>query len=326
MKKIIATLCVTAAAFSAPVLTATSASAAACSAAAPAATIKMRRDTEGKVYFAPVKVNGADKLMVVSTSMGTTTFFTEAVSAMKLPVTNLRGATLATANGSRGYDVTVATLGFGNAKLMPSVYLLFPPQEDGAVLYRSNIVGWLGLDALTQFDVDLDFPTSTMTLYKFEDCAGAPRAGAEAVTYTLDTKGRIIVPVNLDGKVLNAALDTSSDQDALNLNLAQETMGFNVNAPGVTKLAGNDAVSGAETYRARFGSMKIGNITVANPTLLVIQDRLRRQVTDVPVTGTNIRQTEDNRMPDLLIGNGFLSKYRVYIAAKEHKLYITPIR
>ncbi len=322
MKKIFAT-CLAVAALSAPAFTATEAVAAACNTRAPVATLNLRPDSEGKLYFTQVGVNGENKLMVLSTSMGTTTFLSEAVSAMKLPVTNLRGATLATAVGSRGYDVTVATLTLGGQKQLPAVYLMYPPQADGEKLYAQNIVGWLGLDALMHYDVDLDFNANKVTLYDFKDCSGAPNANAQAVYFDTDSKGRIIVPVNLQGTVLNAALDSSSYQSALNLSVAEDNLLYTPNP--AEKLSGEDAPTAMDAYRHRFSSMMIDGVTVTNPTFLVIQDKLRQKVTATPETGSNIRaNAEDNRMPDFLIGHDFMKDYHIYIASQEHRLYITP--
>jgi predicted aspartyl protease len=297
------------------------AEAAACTAASPVATIPLIRDSEGRSFFVRVAVNGSNKLMMLSTANGTTTFLTEAVEAMNLPVTNLRGATMATSVGTRGYDVAAAQLSLGNARLVPNIYLLYPPQADGATLYKANIVGWLGLDVLTQYDFDLNLAANTLTLYDNKTCSGEPRPGAQAVSFDYDTKGRIVVPVTLDGYPLRAALDTSADNDALNLRIAQDSMNFNTAAPGVEKVPDTGAV---DTYRARFKTFTMGGVTVNNPTLMVIQDKLRNQVEAIPATGTNIRPTEDNRMPDFLISNKLMSQYHVYVASREHKLYITP--
>jgi hypothetical protein len=268
-----------------------------------------------------VSVNGSPKLMMLSTAHGTTTFLAEAVDAMNLPVTNLRSATMATATGSRGYDVAAAQLSVGNAKLVPNIYLLFPPQADGAALYKANIVGWLGLDVLGQYDFDMNFTSNTLTLYDNRNCTGAPRAGAQAVSFDYDTKGRIVLPVLLDGTPLRAALDSSADVDALNLSVAEDSLGFDVAAPGVEKVAGNGTLA---TYRKTFGSFSMGGVTVNNPSFLIIQDKLRNQVEAVPPTGTNIRPSEDNRMPDFLISNKLMAQFHVYVASRDRKLYITP--
>ena len=139
--------------------------------------------------------------------------------------------------------------------------------------------------------------------------------------FDFDSKGRIVTPVTLDGYTLRGTLDTSSDVDAVNLNVAQDSMDFNVNGPGVTPVPNT---AGVATYSASFRSFSLGGITVNNPRILAIQDKLRNQVQDVPATGTNIRKTEDNRMPDFLVGNKLLQQYRVYVAPRERRLYISP--
>ena len=306
---------------------ATPALAASCAARAPLATIKMLRDSEGKMYFVPVNINGANKLMLLSTGSGGTMFLAEAVDAMKMPVTDLRGATLATAVGARSFAITHPdSLSLGGTKVASDFYAIFPAQADGDKLYKSNIVGWLGTDVLSHYDVDMDFANSTLKLYDFNDCEGAPRAGAEGVSYDVDTKGRLVVPVKLDGIQLNGVIDTSSEYEAVNLGIAQSAMKFDVSARDVEKMP-DQAVSGAKVYRHNFKSLSLDGTTIANPSIYLIEDRLKQQVRDDTKTGTNIRTAaEDNRMPDFLIGNQLLSKLHVYVASKEKKLYITPVK
>ena len=306
---------------------ATPAMAASCAARAPVATIKMLRDSEAKMYFVPVNINGSNKLMLLSTGSGGTMFLAEAVDAMKMPVTDLRGATLATAVGARSFAITHPdTLSLGGAKVAPDSYAIFPAQADGDKLYKSNIIGWLGTDVLSNYDVDMDFASSTLKLYDFNDCAGAPRAGAEGVTFDVDTKGRLVVPVMLDGHQLNGVIDTSSEFEALNLGIAQDELKFDVAARDVEKLADQPG-SGAKIYRHNFKTLSLDGTTIANPSIYLIEDKLKQQVRDDTKTGTNIRTAaEDNRMPDFLIGNVLLSKLHVYVASKEKKLYITPVK
>ena len=58
-------------------------------------------------------------------------------------------------------------------------------------------------------------------------------------------------------------------------------------------------------------------------TVLLVEDKLRRQLDQTARTGSNIRNGSENREPDVVIGASLMSKLRIYAAVKERKLYIT---
>ncbi len=76
------------------------------------------------------------------------------------------------------------------------------------------MVGLIGDDILSNYDVDYDIPNRTLTLYSVRNCSSIvpPWEGAiTKVPFTIDSKSKkIIFPVTLDDHELNAIFDTGS--------------------------------------------------------------------------------------------------------------------
>jgi len=74
--------------------------------------------------------------------------------------------------------------------------------------------GIIGAEILSQFDLDIDLPDRTLTLYRVEGCAEVtPNWGAGAVTRlpaAIGRSGRPVIPVELDGKPARAIFDSGA--------------------------------------------------------------------------------------------------------------------
>ena len=125
--------------------------------------------------------------------------------------------------------------------------------------------------------------------------------------------------MELDGRRVDAVLDTGVANTNLDLDAAQRDFKVDVNAPDVEKTGELKGGFTANVYRRRFKTLTVEGVTVANPmvellpNLVVNWPRVER-------TGSLVRKDEAP-----LVGwhASTLSKLHVYIAYYERKLYIS---
>jgi predicted aspartyl protease len=188
-----------------------------------------------------------------------------------------------------------------------------------------EFAGILAPDFLQHFDADFDFAAHKLNLFSPDHCPGlvvywqAPTVAV--VPFNLEKGDHISFPMELDGKKVNAVLDTGAARTILNLTIAQRIFGVDVNAPDVEKVGQLNGGFSAAVYRRRFKTLSVQAVTVVNPMVFLLPDLVTGAVRQGPATGSLIG--DHGGLPDVLLGMPTLSQLHVYIAYKERKLYIT---
>ncbi|HXC55302.1 MAG TPA: pepsin/retropepsin-like aspartic protease family protein [Rhizomicrobium sp.] len=155
------------------------------------------------------------------------------------------------------------------------------------------IGGAIATDILSTNDVEFDFARGKFNLLSSDHCDGkvvywqAPAVSVVAMTISAD--GAIAFPVTLDGHTLTAALDTGATATYLRPAAAKREFGAGPHA---------------------FQSLAFEGVAIANPAIMPGSDQ-----NDAADSAT---------APSLVIGLDVLRHLHVYIAYREHKLYITP--
>jgi hypothetical protein len=220
----------------------------------------------GNHYAVMVKINDATRPMIVDTGAPFTLLTSEVTEELKLK----HDTSLANVTPVFGIGQTRADL-YLNA--IPSILAL------GDLVYRgrstvvgkmdfgsnpeSDSVGLLGDDILSQFEVEFDFPSKKLTLYRAADCYGtfAPWTGVYAAAPFVHDHSKIIVDVILDEERTRAMVDTGASlsivsRSATALWGAADSRFFKTTGRAYTPL--NDQTSFAvEAYV--FNKMIIGN-------------------------------------------------------------------
>jgi hypothetical protein len=143
------------------------------------------------------------------------------------------------------------------------------------------------------------------------------------VPFRLDTSGHVSFPMTLDGKRVNAILDTGSTNTDLNLNIARRTFNVDVNAPDVERTGELKGGFTASVYRRKFKLLTVDGVTISEPMITLLPDLMSTTSEQRP-TGSLVREIESGT-PELILGMSVLSKLHVYVAYKERKVYITAV-
>jgi predicted aspartyl protease len=137
--------------------------------------------------------------------------------------------------------------------------------------------GLLGVDVLSGFDIDIDLPHSRLVLYDKRSCPLGPPWAVSHYAFSAGRSGaeHLFFPVELDGRTLTAIVDTGAQRTtlaaraapAVGVTEAQLAQDRPIVAQGVT----------AEQLKSRvhrFSRLKIGNLTIRDPELVVTDLKL----------------------------------------------------
>ncbi len=287
------------------------------------AALELKRLPTGRPAIAAT-IDGKPQVLMVDTGAAFSTLNPETVRDLKLTPTrggqNVRTRIVGVSGASSDEVVRLPSIEIGNLK-QEGAYFFVAPRQNG----RVQFTGAIGPDFLENFDADFDFAARKLNLISPEHCDGQVvywQAGAIAVVpIELDRVGHISFRMLLDGKRLNAQLDTGSTTTLLNLDVARREFDVKLDAPDVKKageLRGNFT---AATYRRQFKSLAFEGVTVANPEITMIPNMMNL-TSEARNTGSLIRERPTG-LPDLILGMNTLGRLHLYIAYHERKLYIT---
>src|SRR5262249_10847973 len=109
----------------------------------------------------------------------------------------------------------------------------FIVEADGLSPPDSDVVGTLGPDIFSQFDVELDYAAKKLNLFSPDHCEGRViywQPKALAVIPMQVVSGHVVVPVTVDGHRLKAAVDTGAALTIMNAARARSNFGLDENS------------------------------------------------------------------------------------------------
>ena len=184
--------------------------------------------------------------------------------------------------------------------------------------------GSLAPDFLVHYDADFDFLRGKFNLFSQDHCPGKvvywQTTAVAAVPFQMDRAGHVIFQMELDGRGLNAMIDTGSANTNLNLDVARRTFAVDVRAPDVEKIGELKGDTTADIYLRHFKTLSVADVTISNPAIVLMPDMITPQWAP-PRLGQLFRR--DPELPSIVLGMSVLKMLHVYIAYGEHKLYIS---
>ncbi len=205
------------------------------------------------------------------------------------------------------HGITADDFAMGPLRLGRQWFLVAPD-----TMLAGDGVGGLQPHMLGAYNVEIDFLKGKFNLFRPGSCAGHAvywTGDAHAgVPMRVDPLGHITVKAMLDGKAVDALIDTGSQNSAASLDMARRVFGLDAQAPGMQDL-GMTAINGtvpARKYRYPFKALTFGGIAVANPDI------------EIDDTGNDAADSP------LILGIGALRQLHMFIAYDEGLLYLTP--
>jgi len=179
--------------------------------------------------------------------------------------------------------------------------------------------GILALDFFAGYDLAFDFMSNEVLVLPSGACAelfDENRAEDSAVVPILEMASDFItVPILLDGVEFVGLLDTGAEYSVLNLDLAARLFGIDASRPDDQMILA-DSFGYVDIYELRFGELKIGDVTMAEPRFRLFPDLLRgnRRVT---------LDGEEMRLPQMIVGMDVLRVFDLYLSPDAERAMFT---
>lgn len=221
----------------------------------------------------------------------------------------------------------VPTLGIGPNNGANIAMLIEPT----GVPVRDDVVGSIGMDLLTNFDLDLDFKNNKLNLFASNACDGGGVYWSK--TYAelpLDmSTARANSEMTLDGKTVSVTFATGTNNSYMRANVAKAL--FNITAAGGPQDMPTAEVTDAERSRPAgyFKALDGGGLNIANPQVSLFGDPnapLCDGRKHTKFFGSGIGATLSTRCysnGQLTLGLHELRRLHLYFAFKAEKVYFT---
>jgi predicted aspartyl protease len=240
------------------------------------------------------RVNRVDTHFVLDTGAERTVLTAGTVTSLllarsKLTVSRLIGVGGAISNADVFADLQLGTADF---------------QQRFAVADIPGIGGLIGGDLLSNYDVEIDVPDHRVRLWRASTCGAddLPWSGPRATSPVRVTWGdRLVVAISLDGKPVNALLDSGSSISLLQTDAARGI--------GVKAISGDPAVlvygidGGSIGVRMhRFKSISVGQDQMISPQIGIGDSQLVS--------------------PEMILGLDYLRGRKIWIAYRVRKIFM----
>ena len=274
----------------------------------------------GSQLRVPALVNGHDVLFVVDTG-AETLLFPDRAKAFGVSVGGMIGEMYSAAG--RETMVQQATIETFQLGKWSGHNVSLPAVGVGNGFGDERVIGLLGEDILSHFDVEIDIPNHLFALYEPKECGDANLAYwtdsynvADFVRYNAQYPSVIVNGRVGDSPVL-VELDTGAYRTVLSLEVAR-ALGVGPGSPGVETLGSARGINGqaADTWAGTFPSFTLDQETI-KPAKFAFFQFARAE----PVSGSMLKQRAF--VADMLLGIDFVKSHHLFVSHSQRKLYFS---
>jgi predicted aspartyl protease len=271
---------------------------------------------------------GKRKQFIVDTGGVVSVLFPATVGELGLPRRNVAMKIIGVDGDFSNQMVRVPEFALGRLRATDIPFMVSAGRDTGPIPDGAP-AGIVGPEILQNYDADFDFAGGKLNLIDPNHCAGDvvywPASTVAVIPFRLDSDFHITFQAMVDGKRIDAMLDTGMSITTMRLDAAERLFDLDRNAPDLEKvgeLQGKQYT--ANIYQRRFGTLAVQGLAVNNSVMRLMPDMVRSQLPSGPATGSLLPEAgRSSGLPGLIIGMSDLSKMHVYIAYKERKIYIT---
>jgi predicted aspartyl protease len=264
--------------------------------------------------LAPAHVDGTRTFMVIDTGGIVSTLRYDIADNLHLPMQEAPMHMVNVSGQMLDLEATVGRFDFGPLHFN-NVKFMLEPEHDLASGLHGPVGGTLAPDILRHYDIELDLAAAKMNLFSPSTCPNPAYwdpSGADGVKMEVLENGHILVPIQLDGKPLEALLDTGMSHTSIDLATARDRFGVDVHGRGVERVGGLTETEEGALYRYQFKTLAIANtrLSLEKPRVTLMPD----------LSGSHDRESRHAKM---VVGLSTLRDLHVYIAYKQQMLYVT---
>jgi len=276
---------------------------------------------EGSHLLVPGSVNGHAVKFIVDTG-AETLLFPDRARALGVSVGGLIGEMYS----ASGHETMVEQATIENLTLGTWVghNVSLPAVGVGNSFGDEQVVGLLGEDILSHFDIEIDIANHLFALYQPKDCEDANLAYwtdsynlADFVRFNAQYPSILVHGQVGDSPVL-IELDTGAYRTVMSLEVARG-LGMSPGAPGVESLGPVRGINGqaAETWAGTFPSFTLDQETIKPAKLAFFQFARASQ----PENGSMLKQRVF--AADMLLGIDFIKAHHLFLSHSQRKLYFS---
>jgi predicted aspartyl protease len=286
-------------------------------------SVKLENVKTGDGFLVPVEINGVPQKLALDTGGATTSLSSLAVKALGLKEERSRFKLYDLYGNVSDSQVAVKTFDMGHQR---GENLKFQVSPNSNLEAEVGANGLLSTDLFLQYDIDFDFGASRLNYFSQDHCEGRVAYWAErplsVVPVTLEN-GHINVPVTIDEHEVRAILDTGADRSVMSIEVAMSTFGISPGSPDTPLVDTSRSDPLLKEYDHKFRMLSFEGVTVENPTIHIMTDRLGASETKSSIRGT-LSDPYNYRIKQVVIGMNVLKHLHLFMAYKEKKLYISP--
>jgi len=231
---------------------------------------------------------------------------------------------LSGANGPLDQKVSLPSFLLGKVSLGAWQAVLLPGADRPLMQIDGHpVIGIMGTQIFRLVDTELDLANQRIRLFKATECPEAPVYWGAEYTETrmlFDRVGAMHFVMELDGRKIDTGLLSGISAPSIDEGIAKRYFGFDSQSPGVIREVGN----GREQSSYYAMSLTAAGLNVSNARVRISESRTTRcGSTMAGDAGPSIQYSKCENTVPFTLGTGVLQKLRIYIAAKQDKIYFT---
>ncbi len=284
----------------------------------------------------PVKINGTDQKLTLATAGTTTQINEDAAKALNLDIHRADSVLLSDENGRTSRDeVTISDFMMG--KLHGS-NVKWPVSLGGGRGFgggddagapgggaAARPIGLLSLNYLAVYDVGVDFGSDKLAFFNQDHCPGGvlywKPPGAVGVLPMAIQNGRIVTALSIDGKTINAVINTASPFSSVRRAVAERVLGVTLGGPKAPARPGG---FGGQSWTWTPDSVALNQLKLEGVKFNVQPD-INANAGDGAqaqrARASGIQFELDN--PEVVLGMDALRKLHLFFSFAEKRLYAT---
>jgi tetratricopeptide (TPR) repeat protein/predicted aspartyl protease len=275
-------------------------------------------DMQGLRPIVSAKIDGVGARFLLDTGSFYSSMSQDAAAQYQLSVGSLSSGAFyieGLGGSERAQVATVGKFEFLGVTLQNVQFIVIDQNRQG------NVAGLLGQNLLRVSDVEYDLGNGAVRFIKPVGCNDQPLAYWAANTtysfvklrYTDSRQPQLRTDVMINGHRMTGEFDTGSGRSWLSLQAA-ERAGITPSSPGVKYLgiAYGIGPAPAKVWVAPVDTFEIGGEKVTHTHLLIGDFEPK-----------NPDGSQNNRFPDMLLGDDFFLSHRIYVAYSQNRLYFT---
>jgi predicted aspartyl protease len=229
----------------------------------------------GGLWVVDVQIHGKPATLMLDTGANNVLLLPEAVKRLNIRIDSNARYAVTAAGGTTVFRraLEIDEMAIGSERIE---HLRFPELE-GAHWAERGYDGILGMTAFARFDVEIDFPAKTLSLYRRRFCpSGAPpwreRHASFPATARGSSQGSPMAPAQLDGQRGRALLDTGASLSVVDSAFARRAGGGEVPASGPRNATAHTVGDAPATLGLRrFRELRVAGMRFTSPHLWVGQ-------------------------------------------------------